>query len=469
VAHLSGYTARGRLALAAAKLSLRASRAIGRGGSNFPGKVALTIDSTLLRAMARGIKRGTILVTGTNGKTTTARMLTSILRTAGYRVVHNPSGANLRYGVAAAFISASDHCGQICADYAVFEVDEGWLPLVAGDLHCTGLVVTNFSRDQVDRYGRIEAVVQKVGQGLAAIPNGFCVLNADDPLVASLDSRSGLAIRFYGAENGFQDRRAEGRLSEGRRCPRCGTRLEYGVEYFAHAGIYRCPGCDYRRPQASVILRRFMPRGAEGSELTVEIDGVTHPFNISFPGLFNAYNALAALSAGLCLGVDLRPIRLGLERCRPAFGRGEVVRVRGRKLFIGMVKNPVGGNEMIKTVVGHPRPKSLLVAMNDPLVRGIDVGWIWDVAFENLFEGPNRFEAAIASGTWADDLALRLKYASPDGPLIHREPDYRRAIELALAETPPGAFVFALCNYTGMMTIRRVLYRMGYLPRVWTT
>ncbi len=460
---------RGRLALTAAKLSFYTSRAFGRGGSNLPGKVALTLDPSLLKALATRVKRGTIVVTGTNGKTTTARMLTSILRTAGHRVVHNPSGANLRYGVAAAFINASDCWGRINADYAVFEVDEGWLPLVVNDLRCTGLVVTNFSRDQVDRYGQIEAVVQKVGRGLASIPNGFCALNADDPLVASLDSHSGRVIRFFGAENGFEDQRLEGHLSEGRRCPRCGSRLEYKVEYFAHAGIYRCPGCDYRRPEASVILRKFKPRGAEGSELSIEIAGAMHQFKIPFPGLFNAYNALSALTAGLCLGVDLQQVRLGLERCRPAFGRGEVVRVRGRKFFIGMVKNPVGGNEMIKTIVGHPRPKSLLVAMNDPLVRGIDVGWIWDVGFETLFEGPNRFDRAIVSGTWADDLAVRLKYATPGGPPIRREPDYRQAIELALATTPPGAFVFALCNYTGMMTIRQVLFKMGHLPRVWTT
>ncbi len=466
---MSRYGLRGRLALTAAKLSFYTSRAVGRGGSNLPGKVALTIAPGLLKTLATSVKRGTILVTGTNGKTTTARMLVSILRTAGYRVVHNPSGANLRYGVAAAFINASDYWGRIKAGYAVFEVDEGWLPLVVGDLRCTGLVVTNFSRDQVDRYGQIEAVVQKVGRGLASIPNGFCVLNADDPLVASLDSHSGKVVRFFGAENGFKELRTEGHLSEGRRCPRCGSRLEYKVEYFAHAGIYHCPGCEYKRPEASVILRKYKARGAEGSVLGIQIGGAMEQFRIPFPGLFNAYNALAALSAGLCLGVDLRHIRRGLERCRPAFGRGEVVRVRGRKVFIGMVKNPVGCNEMIKTIVGHPQPKSLLVAMNDPLVRGIDVGWIWDVGFETLFEGPDHFDRAIVSGTWADDLAVRLKYASPDGPPIRRVPDYRQAIETALATTPPGAFIFALCNYTGMMTIRQALYKMGHLPRVWMT
>jgi UDP-N-acetylmuramyl tripeptide synthase len=453
--------------LASAKLSFYASRAAGRGGSNLPGKVALTIDPAILRTLGARVKRGSILVTGTNGKTTTARMLTSIMRTAGYRVIHNPSGANLRYGVAAAFVNAADCLGRIEADYAVFEVDEGWLPLVANDLKCVGLVVTNFSRDQVDRYGQIENVVTKVGRGLASIPGGFCVLNADDPLVASLDSQSGRIVRFFGAENGFGDRHTEGHLIEGRHCPRCGALLTYKVEYFAHAGIYQCPGCGYGRPTASVILRKIKPRGAEGSLLTVEHGAGPLEVSLAFPGLFNAYNALAALTAATCLGIDENVARLGLERCRPAFGRGEVVKVRGRKVFIGMVKNPVGCNEMIKAIVMHPQPKALIVAMNDPLVRGIDVGWIWDVGFENLFEGPTGFERTVVSGTWADDLALRLKYASAQDHRIRREPDYRRALELGLAAVPPGAFVFALCNYTGMLMIRKVLQPMGRLTSYW--
>jgi UDP-N-acetylmuramyl tripeptide synthase len=458
--------ARGLLALWSGKCLIAVLRLVGKNGSTLPGRVALRLDPGLLSALARRTRHGTAVVTGTNGKTTTATMLAEALRRHGWSVAHNRTGANLLSGIATAFIAGASPSGA-GRDAAVAEVDEATMPRAARDLGPRLAVVTNFFRDQLDRYGELVTAVSMVRRGLEAMPEGaVAVLNADDPLVAGLGDVGKLRVVFYGAEVAAPAGSAA--PADVTRCQRCGAPYHYEERFYAHLGRYRCIRCGVGRPSPHVVLQGVREEGQAG--MALQIATPTGPVDVRLPlrGLYNAYNALAAVAAATALGLPRETVKGALEAFSTSFGRMEAVRVNRREVAVALVKNPVGFTEVLRTVIADPRPaKALVVAVNDNYADGTDVSWLWDVDFEQLGERHRDFAGFVASGIRAEDMALRLKYAEVPPGRIRVEHDLPAALEAGLALVPPGGVLYVLPTYTAMLEVRRFMSRRGWARPIW--
>lgn len=391
-------------AMAAGTLTWIILRLFGIAATTFPGRVAITLYPGFLRHLA-GKSEKIIFITGTNGKTTTSNLVTHILRQAGHSVYTNREGANLRTGIAAAAIR---NPGRF--DYAVIEIDEGVFPLVIKDLKPHAVAVTNFFRDQLDRYGEIDTTVRKVSESLAD-SGAMLVLNADDPFV----SRMGLLPnprRWFGLTADTAG--AQGGTRESVYCPVCSSRLEYSRFYYAQVGHYSC-GCGFKNPapDTAVTQARF-ERAWDGS---LQSNGQEARFTFAYGGLYNLYNvaAAAALTSGLGIPLDV------ITRAAAAFdyrlGRLEQITLAGSRKTLVLVKNPAGCNQVLDMVVRDPDRKNLSLVLNDNTADGRDISWIWDVDYEVL-AGDAGIDMIRVSGLRGAELRVRLKYANvPDSKI----------------------------------------------------
>jgi len=455
-------------AVAACKFVTALSRGLGAGaGSNFPGRVALRIEPEATRLLAGGLEHGCIVVSGTNGKTTTANMLAAILRQAGFAPVHNRAGANLISGITAALAQASNLRGRPAGDIGLFEVDEATLPAALERLHPRLIIITNLFRDQLDRYGELESLGRKMSAGIARMsPDTALLLNGDDPLVATLGEAGGLErISFYGIQYEGYGTMALEHASDSTHCRVCGALLDYSVVYFGHMGKYKCVNCGTARPTPDFAATRLEIEGMERTEVTMQSPFGSLELEVKVPGLYNVHNALAAASGALLLGIEAETIRTGLAGYTTAFGRAERIRAEGREIFLVLSKNPAGFNEVIRTISSQSEGNlRLIVALNDLIADGRDVSWIWDVDFEDLAV---RADRVVATGLRAPDMALRMKYAGVPADRIELEPDLERALARGISMTPPGETLFALTTYTATLSLRRVMQRKGYVSHFW--
>ncbi len=459
------------VAVGAGKLTRQLSRWSGRGGSTLPGRVVLALEPDFLRRMAAQVGTGSLLVTGTNGKTTTANLLAGMLR-RGHRVCHNAAGANLLVGLTTAFLTECDPWGRLRAELAVLEVDEATMPRAAAELSPVGGVVTNFFRDQLDRYGELDTTVALVSRGLAALPAGaVAVLNADDPLTASLAGCDHLTrVRFGCDPAALADVPARGAApSDAPRCPRCGGELLYAHRFYAQLGEYRCARCGFARPRPEVLVTAWLPGGAgRAGEVTLRVPGGELTFPLALPGLYNVYNAAAAVAAALGVGTALDDVVGALAGFRHAFGRMEWLDIAGHPACLALVKNPTGCSSVLQAVTADPAPgKALVLLLNDRYADGTDVSWIWDADFEALAAEQAGFAVVVAGGRRAADMALRCKYAGVAAERLRVRAEPQRALALALAAATPGASVYVLPTYTAMLEARAALVRQGRLQPFW--
>jgi len=403
--------------------------------------------------MVRRVRRGVVMVTGTNGKTTTNNMIVGVLEAAGYRTIANREGANLVWGVAAAFVAGAGPFGGLDADYALLEVDEASLPVVAGHVAPDLLVVTNFFRDQLDRYGELDRTVELVQRAVTRLPRTRLVLNADDPLVARL-GRAADKVLFFGVASGTRPE-ATAQTREARFCPLCGRELSYRHYQYSQLGDYRCPGCGFARPAAAVEGRaveaggflRFLVRWP-GGETRVSLD---------LPGYYNMYNALAAFGVGVALGLPEGAIVEGLARFQPAIGRMERFTHRGRPVYLNLVKNPTGFNESLAAMLGAKGARDVFIAINDNDADGRDISWLWDVDFEALARDAAPFLSFTCAGTRAADMALRLKYAGVPVERVRTAPGLGEGIQTALAGRGQAVYLFS--TYTALWRCQAILKR----------
>lgn len=450
------------------KLLTGLSRWVRRGGSSFPGRVSRRLCPQVLARLAKQLRWGSIVVSGTNGKTTTSLLLANMLAASGMKVVHNRTGANLAAGVTAAFIQACSWTGRLDADVAVLECDEAALPGVAREVRPRAGVVTNFFRDQLDRYGELELMAAKVGRGLEEVSReGFVVLNADDPAVAGLARQLTARPVFYGLDDPTCAGAGAEEVSDARRCRACGGPLQYETFYFAHLGLYYCPHCGQERPRPEVRVTRRESHGPGGSYLEFSSPDGELSARLALPGLYNAYNALAAVACALTMGVNAGTVAWALANSASSFGRMEPVAVGDRTLVLALIKNPAGCNEVLRTVLEGAGDRYLLIAINDLTADGTDVSWLWDVDFEQLAGETHRLMLVVASGRRGEDMAVRLKYAGLPPSSIVVENQLADAVQLALEKVPEGGTLHVLPTYTAMLELRRVLNDRGYGRRFW--
>lgn len=450
-------------AVATGKLLGGASRRLGRGGGTaLPGVAADRIDPRLSARLARQLGGGRIVVTGTNGKTTTARMLAGIAAAAGLRPVHNRSGSNLMRGIVTTLLEAVGFDGRIAAAArraGVFEVDEATLPYAVRPLRPDAIVFTNLFRDQLDRYGEVDSILTLWRRSLAMLGRATTlVLNADDPSVAGLAEAYDGPILYYGIED-TRSGSGEGaeHAADARWCHACGAEYRYAPIYFGHLGIWRCPDCGRQRPRPQIRATEVIGTAQETLQLQIAFPGGHTALEVPLQGLYNAYNAVAAVAGAWAVQFPLAAVQRGLTGFSAAFGRQERAQVQGRDLRVLLCKNPAGTNQALATVLNAAGPIHLLVALNDGTQDGRDISWIWDVDYERL---AGRTASIVATGTRARDLALRLTYAGLGGQL-HTEPDPNRALQKAVAATPPGRQLFVLPTYTAMMTLRELIATSG--------
>lgn len=449
------------------------SRLFGRGGgSTFPGKVVRRLRPGLLSRLSSRSAEGNVLVTGTNGKTTTSTLLASISQAAGFRLSHNRSGANLISGITTSFVNNCGWLGGTTWDLGLIEVDEATVPQATFEARPRAILVTNFFRDQLDRYGELLHAVEHVRRGISLLePNHWVILNADDPLAAGLGGFAKPQVLYYGIEDveagNLGPDGGQVQSADAKHCIRCGEKYQYEVVFYAHLGKYRCRRCGHSRPQPQVRLVELSSMGSRGTEIGVDLPAGLIRARLPIPGLYNVYNALAAMAAAHALGIHPEVIAGGVEDFFPSFGRMEPINLRGRQGFMALVKNPAGFNEVIRTVLAMPAARGLIISINDNYADGTDVSWLWDVDFERLAAVQDRFSFMIASGIRAEDMALRLKYAGVHPGRIEVVRDSEEALERALLQTREGDLFFILPTYTAMLDLRSRLERRGHVRRFW--
>jgi lipid II isoglutaminyl synthase (glutamine-hydrolysing) len=458
---------RGGAVFGAKRLAARAvgaaSRASGRGGgTTLPGRLLLRMDPAAIARLGSRLEGGTTLISATNGKTTTAGMLAALLGAAGRRPVHNRAGSNMTWGIATALLEQEGREG-------LFEVDEAWLPRVAAQLDPSLIVLGNLFRDQLDRYGETEALAEEWGRTVAEqTRRARFVLNADDPLVADLgrdtEGKRREGVVYFGIEDASQALPELQHAFDAKHCRRCGRPYAYERAFVGHLGHYSCPSCGADRPPPDVAATRIELHGMCGSSLTVRTPAGELAIELPLPGLYNAYNALAAIAAALELGVEAERIPAALVETKGAFGRVETVAIGEKRASILLVKNPAGTNEVLRTLKleAAEGELDLWIALNDRIADGRDVSWVWDADFELLAGAVRRVTCA---GTRAPEMALRLKYAGWPEERIAVEPGIEDSLDQALAEAPEQ--LFALPTYTALLELHKVLSRRGLTEEFW--
>jgi lipid II isoglutaminyl synthase (glutamine-hydrolysing) len=448
-----------RLARLLARFARATSRRVGRsGGTTVPGRLLLKAAPRALARMSSQLEAGSVLLSATNGKTTTAAMIAAALERSGRPLVHNRAGSNMSWGVATALLDAGRERGQL----GLFEVDEAWLPAVARDVEPRLLLLSNLFRDQLDRYGELELLADRWAELVGELDGSArFVLNADDPLVADLGrERSG--VTYFGVEDDSQALPGMQHAADSKHCRNCGHAYEYEAIYLGHLGRYRCPNCGRTRPEPQVAATRVELEGMRGSRFTLRTPHGELTVRLPLPGLYNVYNAVGAAATALELGVPLATLGEALEGFGGAFGRVETIPVGGRQLSILLIKNPAGANEVLRTLILEDGELDLWIALNDNIADGRDISWIWDADFDVL---AGRVRRITCAGTRAEEMALRLKYAGIDAEL-DVERDLADSLDSAVGNAG-GERVYALPTYTALLELRKLLSSRGLAKEFW--
>ena len=505
------------------------------GGTSIAGIVAQRLYPDIIEHLSTQLQQGSILVTGTNGKTTTSGFIAAILSDAGLRVWRNREGSNLLRGIAGALVIRTLPNGKLRRSgqaISIFEVDEAVMPQAVRTIPTRVAVFTNLFRDQLDRYGEVDSVLDHWKRAISALsPETILVLNADDPTIADLGRNFAGRVVYFGIEDQALDLTSQAgnderhQVMDTRACSKCGHEYTYDLRFYSHIGHYRCLNCGQERPQVTVAAQTVENESFDRLRIRVKLPGQEGEIVVPLPGLYNIYNALAAIATAQALGLAWEPTVSGIEQFKPAFGRGERVQVEGRTIRMLLAKNPTGFNEVLRTLFSNNdktenHQRHVLFVLNDNIADGKDISWIWDVDFEQTLQ---RFAKLTIAGTRARDLALRLKYAGLDTqamviappaplraarkperaaavkrrqrpgrrasrqaelPLVEQETTgalsldtqpqtpgntygIAQALDQAISRTPEGETLFIVPTYTGLLEIHRELERRGLTPHYW--
>jgi UDP-N-acetylmuramyl tripeptide synthase len=452
------------IALLTGKLVALLCRLFRRSGTSLPGVIALKIHPQLLSVLAANYER-IVAVTGTNGKTTTANLITHLLRSSGLSTASNYEGANMLSGVVTALIKDCTILGKRPSQFAVLEVDEGNVGKVFSSVKPDLVVVTNYFRDQLDRYSDLDHNINLLRQVLVDLPQTMLLLNADDPLVV-IAGRDHSVVSYYGAIREQKEQTGSYDIKEVNLCPDCGTGLSYYYYNYGQLGDYYCSNCAFRRPVPDFLASEiedgdFLEFNLHVCQRKVFNDksstASTVRFRAQMQGLYNIYNILAAAAAAITLGVSQQTITASLMEYVAASGRMEKFIFKGRISTVNLIKNPIGLNEVIKTLLRGKGEKALVIAINDLAGDGRDVSWLWDAGFEML-DNP-LIKMIVCSGRRAGDVAVRLKYAGISLHKIVIEPECGESIEI-LGEQDAEEY-HILASYTCVFNYAKLLRKMG--------
>ena len=439
------------------KLLRGISRVLHRGGTAMPGRWALKLCPNLLEILARDVK--TVAITGTNGKTTSARMIEEAFAEAGKSYLTNRSGANLLSGVTTEFVMNSSLFGRVDKEYAVIECDEAAARTVFGQLKPRVVVVTNLFRDQLDRYGEVTHTLENIRDGLKKAPEALLCLNADCSLCSSLALDLPNRAVYFGLDEGAVPSRDKPLLSDATHCIRCKTEYQYDYVTYGHLGGFRCPHCGYSRHAADYAVTDVLELKGSGSRVVMRARGEKQLVDVNLPAVYNIYNAVGAVAAASEMGLPTQTAVEALGRFRCGFGRMEEFALGKAGTRMMLVKNPAGCSQVIDFLRDISDRFILVVCLNDRGADGTDISWIWDADFEGLAEMAGRIEQVVVSGDRASDMRVRIKYAGVEDRHIRVERDYDKLVEWLAEQEKP---IYIMPTYTAMLDLRqKVIRRCG--------
>ncbi|MGX7244775.1 MurT ligase domain-containing protein [Enterococcus quebecensis] len=440
---------RSQVAIMAGKTSQWVLQTFFKGGSSYPGKLALKIDPKILDTLAKDYE--IVVVTGTNGKTLTTALTVNILRQEFDHVLTNPTGANMEQGIVSTFLSAKNKGAK--KKFAVLEIDEASLSRVTKYIEPKLFLFTNIFRDQMDRYGEIYTTYKLIVDGASAAPNAPILCNGDSPIFNSVETIN--PRKYYGFNHQPDEEQMAHYNTDGLLCPKCHHILHYKMITYANLGKYYCPNCGFHRPELDVQLTEMVKM--DNTSANFVIDGAE--YSIAVGGMYNVYNALAATAVAEHYGVTPEKIRAGLSYDEKVFGRQETINIEGKLCTLILVKNPVGLNQVIDMMKLAPYSFSLVSLLNANYADGIDISWIWDGDHEAFAQMD--IPEVIAGGDRHKDMALRLKVAGIAEDNLKEIPNLDDVIT-AIKEVPTE-HVYILATYTAVLQLRKSLTAQGYI------
>lgn len=455
-------TMRTFLAVLVCKTATALLRILGKGATSLPGGLALKIFPTVLEQLSKNVD--VIMVTGTNGKTTTSRILEQGFLTAGYDYFCNKSGANLITGITGTFCLNSTLWGKNKKNHAVIECDEAAFRTVSRYVKPRALIVTNIFRDQLDRYGEITHTLGSIETGIRNLPDTTLVLNGDCSLTYSLAAQfPHNKIVTFGVDTAiYKDAVKE--ISDAAYCIKCNQKYTYDYMTFGHLGGFRCANCGYRRPLVDVAAEQILLSGEENSKIRLRLFDQTVDTTVNLPGGYNIYNACAAAAGLTLMGLDRGQVLSSLQGFECGFGRMEKLKIGGTDVRIILVKNPAGCNQVLNFLADNETPAIFAVCLNDKAADGRDVSWIWDVEFERLYAHKDKLTGLLVSGIRADDMAVRLKYAGFTETDIQVVQDYDEMLHRLVSQDSP---VCIMPTYTAMMELRSNIAKKYGIKDFW--
>lgn len=437
------------------KLIIKFSKVAFKGGTNFPGRVALRLDKNILNVVGKKYKL--ILITGTNGKTTTTSMIYNMIQESGKDVITNNTGANMLPGIVSCLVENFSFRKKHAEMYAVIEVDEANLKFVTEHLSPYIITVTNLFRDQMDRFGEVYTTLNKILEGIEKSPSSTLVLNGDESLLGDIGLNNHCV--YFGFNTTLDNNKIIDINADAKFCKKCKSPYKYNYITYNHLGNYYCSNCGYKRPALDYSVDKIIEQSSEGSLVVID----NNEYYINQPGTYNIYNCICAYSIAKLLNIDNSVVFNSLKSQKSSFGRQESVTINNKNLKIILVKNPAGFDEAINTIMLDKRKLSLAFILNDNYADGRDVSWIWDVAFEKLTSLD--ISSVMISGIRMPDMAVRLKVAglNTNGFLIcENHEDLLSKIICSESDT-----IYVLATYTAMISFRKHLHNKGYINKLW--
>lgn len=414
--------------------------------TSLPGYVAYKLDKNILDELSKNTKF--IFITGTNGKTMTTHFLVSILKEKYDKVYTNESGSNMVQGIITTLLDNPSNEETI----AVLEVDEANILRIGKNIKADYIVLTNIFRDQMDRFGEIYNIFKKIIAGIKIMPKAKIIANGDLPIFSypQMDEFDKVYFAIRDKEKQIDDYSLDPELnSDGILCPKCQHILKYKLNNYSSLGDFACPNCDFKSPKITYKLDKKVRLEANYSSFYLGNEF----YEINVGGLYNIYNALAAISCAKELGLSYDEIYRGLKNQKNVFGRQENIKINDKNLIINLVKNPTGLNQIIDLMLLEKEPISLICLLNDNYADGTDVSWIYDSYYEKLKDLD--IKDIYVSGKRKEDMKRRLEIAEIFKGEIS-EFDYENDINDIIANTKSDN-IYILSTYTAMLRLRELL------------
>ncbi|MFA7673089.1 MAG: MurT ligase domain-containing protein [Clostridia bacterium] len=437
------------LSILLCKLSCSILRTLGKGGTALPGKIALFICKDILRYVSSNVQ--TVIITGTNGKTTTSRIIEKAFSESGLSYFSNKSGANLLSGIVTVFCLNSDMKGHNKYKYAIIECDEAAFRLVAEYIDVKCVLVTNIFRDQLDRYGEITSTLNLITEGINKCKDVTVCINADCSLCSHIYSLTKKKILFFGVDTSIYQNIIK-EPKDALFCIKCQKPYSFDYVTYGHLGGFRCDACGYHRMDPYIRVSKIISMDENSSDVQLFIGQNAYDVKVNLPGAHNVYNAVAAACVMKVFDIDENIIVRSLGSFECGFGRMEKMFLNGVATEIILVKNPAGFNQILNFLVNIHGEFVLAILLNDELADGTDVSWIYDVYFEKLLSYQDNMKAIYVSGNRAHDMQVRLKYAGLDMNNVFILKNTDKLFEKALSHGIP---LYITPTYTAMFDLRK--------------